>query len=191
MECDICRRGHDSARLPFLCAVDARNRLYEGRIKNVQLLMKNEALCNQIASQESQTDALLKSVRSGRSSAEDETTRILEAADKLRDEIQAARDEIQARKTTIARRRADLATMSEGIMERRAKQQKSVEKLTQRLNYRWSQSAEEMATTRAFLCSEAADLYGLRRLMTDSTHGMPTYELGKVQVINLLDMNCM
>ncbi|CAG9955053.1 unnamed protein product [Clonostachys rosea f. rosea IK726] len=189
MECDICHRGHDPVRQPFLCAVDARNQLYQGRLKSVQLLMENEELRNQIRGaidSPSDTTSLASSVaQSKRVTVEGETSRILEAANKLRDEIKAARDEIQARKATIARRRSDLATASEGLMGRRSKQQKELEKASQRLNYRWSQSAEDMSTTRAFLYAEAADLYGLRRLSKDN----PEYELGRIPVVNLLDMN--
>ncbi|KAL1835611.1 hypothetical protein VTJ49DRAFT_6338 [Mycothermus thermophilus] len=42
MSCSICHRPHHPKKLPFLCAVDARNRLYETRVEYARALMENE-----------------------------------------------------------------------------------------------------------------------------------------------------
>lgn len=193
MECDICRRGHDPKRLPFLCTVDARNQAYEGRIKHLQILLENDGLCNQIQEllADSAAPASISDILDARSSQvmiEDHTTHIVAAADKLRDEIQAAREEIRSRQAALARRRSDLATASDGLGERRTRQHKELEKSTQMLKFRWSQSAEDMAATRSFLCTEAASLYGLRRVIKKGSKS-PEYQIGKVPVVDLMSMN--
>ncbi len=192
MECDICHRDYDAERLPFLCAVDARNKAYDGRIKYLQLLLESHGLRGQIqelltASNPPASEAL-ETYRSKQRMAEDRTTSILEAADKLNNEIRTARDEIQARREALARRRSDLATVSNGLTERRAGQKKEVEKSTQMLRFRWAQSAEDMAGTRSFLCCEAASLYGLRRIKRGDKRY--DYDIGRVPVVDLASMNC-
>lgn len=188
MDCDICQRGHDPQKLPFLCAVDGRNRIYDGRMKNLQLILENEILQGQI------TELLNVSPRKGVDDAiaahriaEDRTEQIIAAADKLRDEIKAARDEIKQRKAAVAARRSDLATATQGLVERREQLQRDVEKSTQMLNYRWSQNAEDMAGTRAFLCREAVKLYGLKRIRKGSSSRYEYY-LGRLPVIDLATM---
>ncbi|KAL2270012.1 hypothetical protein VTJ83DRAFT_2196 [Remersonia thermophila] len=42
MSCSICQRPHHPKKRPFLCAVDARNRLYETRVEYARALMQNE-----------------------------------------------------------------------------------------------------------------------------------------------------
>ncbi|KAF7559389.1 hypothetical protein G7046_g4766 [Stylonectria norvegica] len=192
MECDICCRGHHPSRLPFVCAVDARNSIYEGRIKNLQLLIENEDLQKQIGAlladtpTSTQSDAV--SLLSQQRMAEDKTTQILASADRLRNEIQAAKDEIQARKAALARRRSDVASVSDGISDHRSRQHKTVERAAQMVKYRWSQSAEDMTRTRSFLCMEAARLYGLKRVRKGSA-GRYEYQLGKVAVVDLTTMS--
>lgn len=192
MECDLCHRGHDPQRLPFLCAVDARNRIYEGRMKNLQLVMENESLQTQINELLSETAKpnmdTMDTAQARQSMVEEKTDQIIAAADKLRDEIKAARDEVQARKKAIARRRSDLASVSEGLAERRAKQQKDVEKSIQMRSYRWSQDAEDGSRTRTFLCSEAARLYGLKRVQVEGSQG-DEFRIGGVPIPDLTSLN--
>lgn len=194
MECDICDRNHDSQRLPFLCAVDARNQVYESRLKSVRLLLENEALQNEInqllADATSSSQDRRNSLQAQQRIAEDRTTQILAAADKLRNEIKAAREEIKARKAAISRRRVDIAAASGGLVEKRVRQQKDVEKSIHMLKYRWTKTADDTASTRAFLCMEAARLYGLKRLKR-GTPAHYEYFLGGHPVIDLASMNCM
>ncbi|KAL7791312.1 UV radiation resistance protein and autophagy-related subunit 14 domain-containing protein [Trichoderma ceciliae] len=193
MECDICHHPHDAQGRPFLCAVDARNRIYEGRMRHLQLMLSNETLKTQInellvdtakPNKHSWDEAL-----SRKEAAEQKTDQILAAADKLRDEIKAARDEIQARKAALARRRSDLASVSAGLEERRTKQLKEVEKSIHMLKFRWSQSAEDTASTRAFLCTEAVRLYGLRRVPKKGSTGRYEYSLGRIPIVDLTSMD--
>ncbi|KAF4125087.1 hypothetical protein GMORB2_3926 [Geosmithia morbida] len=214
MECDICQRGHHPKRLPFLCAVDARNQAYEDRIKHLQVLIDNDDLrrriqnmlsdkseqqqqqqqpssnnTNIISTTSASAADALERARGQQFMAEERTTRILEAADKLKSDIKSARDEVQARKADLARRRSDLASISSGLKERRAQQQRDVEVKIKITRFRWSQSAEEMASTRAFLCQEAAGLYGLSRTPRPGSKGKFEYQIGRVPVVNLMDMN--
>ncbi|KAH7001550.1 UV radiation resistance protein and autophagy-related subunit 14-domain-containing protein [Ilyonectria destructans] len=192
MDCDVCNRSHDTKRLPFLCAVDARNHIYEGRIKNLHLLIENEGLQKQISDLLADTTIPSKdrkdSLQAQQRMAEDRTTQILAAADKLRNDIKAAREEIKAKKAALSRRRSDIAAVSNGLMERRVKQQKEVERATNMSKYRWSQTAEDMSRTRSFLCMEAARLCGLKRLNKASPNQYE-YHLGGLPVVDLTSMN--
>ncbi len=190
MECCVCLRSHDPQRLPFLCPVDGRNRIYDGRMQNLQLILENETLQGQI------TELLNASARQGVDDAiaahriaEDRTEQIIAAADKLREEVKAARDELKQRRASVAARRSDLATASQGLVERRVQLQRDVEKSTQMLNFRWSQATEDLAGTRAFLCREAVKLYGLKRVRKGSTSRYDYY-LGRLPVIDLATMEC-
>lgn len=189
MDCFACNQAFDTQSRPFLCAVDARNQLYERRMKHVDLLLENDALRNQIDGlagglpphDAEQAAAMLRDVQL-------KTDQILEAADKLRAEIQAAKDDIQARKAALAKRSSDLASISHGLTDRRAKQHKDIEKSAQMLSLRWSQNAEELAGTRAFLCKEAIKLYGLRRTKKNSP-GRYEYFLGRLPVLDITTMD--
>lgn len=194
MECDICRRNHDAQLRPFLCVVDARNHIYDGRMKNLQLLIENEGLQGQIhdllADKSKPTKDAGDNALAQQRTAEAMTDQVLAAADKLRGDIKAARDEIQSRKAALARRRSDLASVSAGLVDRRTRQQKDLEKSIQMLRFRWAQSAEDMARTRAFLCAEAVKLYGLKRVSKKGGGGRYEYQLGKLPIVDLISMDC-
>ncbi|KKP03140.1 hypothetical protein THAR02_04762 [Trichoderma harzianum] len=192
MECDICHRPHDAQRRPFLCAVDARNRIYEGRMKNLQLMIENDTLkaqINELLADTRPNKHSLDEVISHKQAAEQKTDQILAAAEQLRGDIRAARDEIQARKAALARRKSDLASVSAGLAERRTKQLKDVEKSISVLKFRWSQTAEDTASTRTFLCAEAVRLYGLRRVAKKGITGRYEYSLGRVPIVDLTSMD--
>ncbi|KAG5929602.1 hypothetical protein E4U42_005307 [Claviceps africana] len=192
MDCCICHRFHDAQKLPFLCAVDARNHIYQGRLKNLQLVLENETLRGQI--DEAYVDSSATSLGGSEKSLaqrfilEDHTDQILAAAEKLREEIQAAREEIRCRKEALARRRSDFALASDGLVQRRVKQQQELDKSAQVLRFRWAQKAEITANTRAFLCSEAVRLYGLRRTKKAAS-GSYDYHLGRVPIFDLAAMD--
>ncbi|KAF4443553.1 hypothetical protein F53441_11408 [Fusarium austroafricanum] len=192
MDCDICHRNYDAKRLPFLCTVDARNSLLEGRLKNVELLIENESLQNEINDLLDETGTPTKdrkeSLQALQRTAEDRTTHILAAADKLRNDIKAAREEIRARKTALSRRKSDIVAVSDGLIERRVRQQKDIETDISRVRFKWSRSAGDMARTRSFLCMEAARLYELERVKEGST-GKYEYHLGGIPVVDLTGMN--
>lgn len=190
MECYICSREHDAQRLPFLCSVDARNRLYEGRMSNLQLVLESEDLKAQISGV---TDATTPDNAEAASAQQQQvaidTDLILAAADKLRADIKAAKDEIQFRQAALSKRRSDLTSISSGLSERRSRQQQEVEKSAQTLTVGWAKSAEDMAGTRAFLCKEAVRLYGLKRTRKGSG-GRYEYQLGKLPIVDISNMDC-
>ncbi|QUC18468.1 uncharacterized protein UV8b_02709 [Ustilaginoidea virens] len=189
MDCDICHRGHDAQKLPFLCAVDARNSLYEGRMKILYAVLENEHLSKQVndtSATNTKNSTNLSTVElslAQQRMSEDRTDQILAAAERLREEIKAAREEIRGRKAALARRKADLAAVSDGLVQRRFKQQQELDKSAQVLRFRWAQAAEATANTRAFLCTEAIRLYGLRRAKKTSS-GRYEYQLGKAPIID-------
>lgn len=203
--CDICGKPHHSQRLPFLCAVDARNRCYDGRIKNVQALLENEGLQQQIDGLilESSKDenvqrptgapnraVAVRFARSEQRACEDRTRCIIEQADKLAEEVAAARKEIEDRKAAIARRRNDLASASVGLDARRSRQLDETERSIQMLKYKWNRSADAMARTRSFLCVEAAKLYGMRRIKKGNSSSRYEYRIGGTNVVDLESMHC-
>ncbi|KAF6832448.1 hypothetical protein CPLU01_06131 [Colletotrichum plurivorum] len=196
MNCDLCQRAHQPQRLPFLCAVDARNQCYEGRLKNLQMLMENEALQKQISdllSSESTPDSSNRSIAvesslSEQKLAEDRTSQIISQADKLRNDIAAAKKEIADRKLSLSRRKSDLASVSSGVAARRTRQLEETERSIQVAKYKWNRSADQMATTRAFLCMEAAKLYGIRRSKKGSSSRYD-FRIGGVEIFDLTSMN--
>ncbi|KAL7943269.1 UV radiation resistance protein and autophagy-related subunit 14 domain-containing protein [Trichoderma barbatum] len=192
MECDICHRPHDAQRRPFLCAVDARNRIYDGRMKHLQLMLDNDTLqaqVNELLADTRPTKQTWDEASARKEAAEQKTDQILAAAEQLRGDIKAARDEIQVRKAALARRKSDLASVSTGLAERRAKQLKDVEKSASVLKFRWSQTAEDTASTRTFLCAEAVRLYGLKRVAKKGITGRYEYSLGRIPIVDLTSMD--
>ncbi|OAA68927.1 UV radiation resistance protein/autophagy-related protein 14 [Cordyceps fumosorosea ARSEF 2679] len=186
MSCYICLRGHDAHKLPFLCPMDARNQIYSDRIKHAQLLVENEGLRSHINTLIGGAEAV-DAGKAAQTLADDGTTQILESADRVRQQIRDAKEDIRQRRAALSTRRSQLAAASHGDSDRRSKDQRDVEKSTQMFNFRWSQSAEDMAVTRAFLCREAVKLYGLKRTRKGAS-GRYEYLLGRLPIIDLRDM---
>ncbi|TQV96106.1 hypothetical protein V2A60_003445 [Cordyceps javanica] len=186
MSCYVCMRGHDAQKLPFLCPVDARNYIYSDRIRNSQLLVENESLRSEINTLMDGTEAVDTSA-AAQTLADAGTRQLLDSADRVRRQIRDAKEEIRQRRAAISARRSQLATASHGVSDCRLKDQRDVEKSTQMFNFRWSQSAEDMAGTRAFLCREAVKLYGLKRTRKGGS-GRYEYMLGKLPVVDLRDI---
>lgn len=196
MNCEICHRSHHSQKLPFLCAVDARNRLYEGRIAHATALIENETLEQKINSAlinpnpPSSEDAAGKAVylerlKSSEARAMDRTSQIIAQADRLRAEVAAARKDIEERKKKNAATRAEMSVASNGINPRRSRQLEETERAIQMTRYKWNRSFENMAATRSFLCMEAARLYGLHR---NKKSNSVKFELGGIEMIELPGM---
>jgi chromosome segregation ATPase len=183
MNCSICHRPHHAKKLPFLCAVDARNLLYESRAKYAQALINNEDAERKVeAALMSEADRL----RIEEAAARDRTSQIIAQADRLKSEIDAAQKEIAARKDAIARRKSDLASVSAGTLARRNRQLEEAERSSQRLRYKWNRCADSIADVRGFLCEGSARLYGLRQVKKGS---IKRYEIGGVEIIDLHAMN--
>lgn len=191
MNCEICRRPHHAQKLPFLCPVDGRNRLYKGRIAHATALIENEGLEQQINSviADSQTSstsdtasraARIENLRSEEVRAADRTSQIIAQADRLRAQVEAAKKDIEERREKVANRKNDLAIVSAGISARRSRQLDETERMIQLRKYQWNRGFENMAATRSFLSMEAARLYGLRRVKKTNK-----YELGGIEMIEL------
>lgn len=204
LNCDICHRPHHASRLPFLCAVDARNVCYDGRLQTLQTLLENDELQRRIgglvaspnveANAQSTAESPAKAatveyMASQRALSEDRTNQILAQAEKLRLDIATARDDIKAIGDANARRRSDLKAASSGIDGRRGKALDSIEKSIHTTRNQWNRSSDRMAATRGFLCMQAARLYGLRRVKRGPSRY--DFKLGGVDVIDLASMNGM
>ncbi|KAI0109063.1 hypothetical protein GGR51DRAFT_512581 [Nemania sp. FL0031] len=201
MNCDICERAHHPKRLPFLCAVDARNALYEGRIANAKILIEAEAIESQVNKLLSNNDASPSSPTPQRPSrayiencaseeykARARTERIIASADKLRKEVAAAKKEIEERRAAIARRNSDLATASQGVPARPNREIEEATKAVKMTKYTWDREYEGMASYKAALCMEVAKLYRLQRVR----RGNPVrfeYKIGGIDIIDLQNMN--
>ena len=200
MQCDICFRT-GGYQLPFLCPTDARNQLYDPRIQNARLLLEKESLDREISSllaTKSNDDGTLPQMATAdredvsRFSSEkdqvvDRTQQIIAHADELRLKVEKSREEIARKKAIIARRRSELATASNGVEARRTRQMEEVERSIRMTKYKWNQTHSVTASSRAFLCGEAAKLYGLRRIRRNS--GQEEYKIGGIGIVDLQSLN--
>ncbi|PMD38096.1 hypothetical protein L207DRAFT_514011 [Hyaloscypha variabilis F] len=202
MQCDICFRTGGS-RLPFLCPTDARNRLYEPRIQNAQVLLEKDALDQQISSVLSPPAQLaehkshspesrpnrpdIAALYAERDQTADRTQQIITQADELRAKVESARDDIAKKKAFLARRRSDLASAINGVDSRRSRQVEDAEKGIRMTKYKWNSGHATTAASRAFLCGEAAKLYGLKRARRNG--GLEEYRIGGVNIVDLRTMN--
>jgi hypothetical protein len=199
MQCDICFRT-GGQKLPFLCPTDARNRLYETRVQHAHALLEHDvddqkvtSLLSQEENQNEQgTDSTVARLRvtslvSERDQAVDRTQQIIAHADELRVKVEKARQELVKKKAIINRRKSELASITNGIEARRIRQMDEVEKALRMTKYKWNQTHSITASSRGYLCGEAAKLYGLRRVRRSST--AEEYKIGGVSIIDLRAMN--
>ncbi|KAK1837249.1 UV radiation resistance protein and autophagy-related subunit 14-domain-containing protein [Podospora conica] len=193
MNCHLCRRSHHPTKVPFLCAVDARNVVYERRVKIAKVLIESEQAEKQIeriatgeAGPSNNERFRVELMRSQEEEALDRTSQIIAQADRLRLEVEAARKELAEKKELIARRKVDLDSASTGTAARQARQLEDVKNDIQRKKAKWTRNAEMLAKTRAFLCERAARLYGLRQVKKGSTK---RYEIGGVEIVELHAMS--
>jgi len=117
----------------------------------------------------------------------DRTQQIIIQADELRAKLESAREDIAKKKALLARRRSDLASALNGVDSRRARQVEDVEKGIRMIKYKWNQGHATTAASRAFLCGEAAKLYGLKKVKRNS--GSEEYRIGGVSIVDLRTMN--
>ncbi|KAI5918338.1 UV radiation resistance protein and autophagy-related subunit 14-domain-containing protein [Camillea tinctor] len=201
MNCDICQRAQHPKKLPFFCVVDARNRLYEGRIANARMLMETEELESRVNKAILDSDAspgasatnrnsrtYIENCTSEEQKARDRTNNIIASVDKLRDEVAAARKRIEEKKASMARKRADLAAASQGLASRRNRHIEETKKAIKMTKYTWDREYEAMAQYRHALCMEVSKLYRLQRVR----RGNPVrfeYKIGGIEIIDLQNMN--
>ncbi|KAK8074828.1 hypothetical protein PG997_009491 [Apiospora hydei] len=201
VSCHVCQRRHHPQRLPFYCAVDARNMLYESRIENAKALMETAMLDGQISALELGSDpepATSTPIRATRryvdqcvsatEQARDETEHIIATAERLQQDIDKAKKEIETRKAKIARRKADLATVSQGIAARRNRELEEVKKAIKMTRYSWDREYEAMTQYRAALCTEVAKIYRLQRVRRSNPIRFE-YKIGGIEIVNLHHMN--
>lgn len=204
MQCDICFRtgGH---KLPFLCPTDARNQLYETRVQTAGILVEKDALDREISArfpppssktgthEEGPSTVVTPSnyeqLLAEREQIIDRTNQVLAHADELKAKLERAKDERNKKKAANDRRRAELSSAANGVEARRAKQIHDIEGSTRRIKYRWNQAYNLIGGSRAYLCYEAAKLYGLERVKRKN--GAEEYKIGGVGVVDLRSMNSM
>jgi len=171
--------------------MDARNELYEPRIKHAQILLENESLQQEIATfygkGDSDTQPNLADTHAETVQRIDRTEEIIERADMLKANIDAAREELAKKKAVHARRKTKLSAAKSGLETRRARQIEDVEKSTKMSSYKWNKDHSTLAVSRAFLCGEAAKLYGLKR--TRRSSGREEFLIGNVSIIDLQMLN--
>ncbi|TAQ83614.1 hypothetical protein B7494_g8064 [Chlorociboria aeruginascens] len=201
MQCHICFRpgGH---KLPFICPTDARNALYEHRIQNARVLLENEALDKEISAlllPKSPEDQNQQTAGSGASrqtvidniaekeQSEDRTQQIIAHAEELRANIDKANEQRAKLKAINARRGSELTSAKLGVETRRLRQMEEADKAVRMTKYKWNQGENITATSRIFLCGEAAKLYGLRRAR--KTNGQEDYKIGGVEIVDLRALN--
>jgi hypothetical protein len=202
MQCDICFRtgGH---KLPFFGPTDARNKLYDPRIQHAQVLLENESLDQQIKGLllEDDKSVLQNGTTQGGSrsrhglavmeaeklSAMDRTQDIILQADKLKAKLETARADLAKRKAMLERRKSGLISATAGTEPRQVRQIEDVEKSIRMTRFKWNQVHGTTASSRTFLCGEAAKLYGLKKSRKSS--GSEDYRIGGVGIVGLMSMN--
>jgi chromosome segregation ATPase len=201
MDCEICQRQHHPKRLPFLCVVDARNELYEGRIANAKILMEMEKIESQVNKLLADSDAspgssttnptsktYLENCASEEQMAKERAEQVVASTDMLRDEIAAVKREIEEKRADIARRKADLATASQGLPARRNRELEEAKRAIKMTKYTWDREYESMVQYKAALCMEVAKLYRLQRVR----RGNPVrfeYKIGGIDIVDLHNIN--
>lgn len=202
MQCDICFRtgGH---KLPFLCPTDARNQLYELRVQTAGIHLEKDAIDREISRRcplplskaersSNETSATITQLDhdaliSERERIIDRTNQIIAHADELKANLERAKEERNKKKIANDRRKAELTSASKGIEARRTKQIEAVEGSTQRTKYRWNQTYDFVGESRAYLCYESANLYGLQRFK--ASNGGEEYRIAGVNIVDLRLMN--
>ena len=171
--------------------MDARNELDEPRIRHAEVLLENESLGQQIAKLHDKDSHISRSslvqLRAEAVRTVDRTAEIVKRADELKANLEMARQDLARRKALNARRSADLAAAKTGVELRRTRQLEEVERSTKMSTYKWNKDHNTLAASRAFLCGEAARLYGLRK--TRRSDGGEEYLIGNVTIMDLRTLN--
>ncbi|KAI1000785.1 Autophagy-related protein 14 [Podosphaera aphanis] len=197
MQCDICSRI-GGPNLPFLCPTDARNSLYEPRIQHAVVLLEKDSLERQVNATLSQNNdkpdtvtsttwVNLRTLRADRERTLERTQQIIRKADELREKVEKARQELARKKSMISRRSSDLASASEGIEAWRNRQIEDMEKSTRMTRIKWNQKHASTISARAFLCSEAARLYGLKKMKLNNSND--EFHIGGTVITDLRKLN--
>ena len=209
MECDICSRT-STPTLPFHCITCARNILYEPRLEATRVFLEKEDLGKRIENVvtkrpqggEKQTKKG-KNENTGLSktwSQETAKARKVESEQKtgeiqnhilvLREEIKSAKDEISQRRAWLEKRRQESETIKAALPGRRTAVTNKLADSTRKASQSWLGIHNKTTDTRAFLCREAALLYGLRQ--KKKARGgvvIDQYAIGGLPIVDLKEIN--
>jgi hypothetical protein len=209
MECDICSRT-SSSNLPFHCITCARNVIYGPRLEATRLLLEKESLATRIekavntrpTGSEKQDkksrneDISLSQVwyRETAQTRKAESEGKAEEIDRhiltLREEIQNARDEICKRKAALAGRKRDLESIRTSLPGRRTAITNRLVDSMRKGSRSWSGINIKSIDTRAFLCREAALLYGLgQRKKAKGAVVIDQFSIGGLPLVDLKEIN--
>ncbi|KAF3403460.1 hypothetical protein F1880_009453 [Penicillium rolfsii] len=209
MSCLICNSAH--SRQPFLCPTCARNRLYQLRLENAQVLLEKENLGRQIelavsheASQKSRSIPsegsspvdhksspywALQTISSRQTASTLRRENLAQHIEKLKEDLRAKKADISEREANLSRRRSDAESALYQLGERETTILTGVQNTTKRTEHLWHNLHSKTAEARIFLCREAAHLYGLRQKTSRKGNGRHSYVLGGIAIVDLKDMN--
>lgn len=213
MQCDICIRS-ESQKLPFFCTTCARNSLYDLRLKNAQTLLQKENLCRQVhvatgstsswtgtgdevrpfqidgQARESAHQWAYQIASSGQDEVRDRRQESLAHIETLRKEIEAGKADIARRKAILTHRRSHVFSATRGLAEQRAGVLDTLASGVRETSKKWDSMHSEIVNARVFLCTEAADLYGLRQHRRKKGGSIrDDYTIGGVGIVDLRDLN--
>lgn len=211
MQCDICHRP-GSSRLPFYCALCARDALYHQRIQLAQTLLHRESLGKEVEQFTTTTSKLkpssskaskpsesqpspfwtIQNAAAGRVLSEEKTESTHYHVQILRGEIQNTKDDIAERRTRFHRRRSEFTSAKQELLQSQADGIEPVQKSIGRTQHNWDLMHKKTADSRLFLCREAALLYSLhQRKRRKGGLGRDVYYIGGVPIADLRDLNSM
>ena len=209
MECDICSRI-STPNLPFHCITCARNTLYEPRLEATRVFLEKESLekrienivTNRPQGSEKQTKRgkndniglsqtwSQETAKARKVESEQKTGEIQKHILVLREEIKSARDEISQRKAGLDKRRQAAETIEASLPGRRTAVTNKLADSRRKGSQSWLGIHNKTTDTRAFLCREAALLYGLRQ--KKKARGgvvIDQYAIGGLPIVDLKEIN--
>lgn len=209
MSCLICNSAH--SRQPFLCPTCARNRLYQLRFENTQVLLEKESLGRQIElavshevprksrsisneglstdDHKSSPHWALQTISSRQAASSSRRENLAQQIEKLKEDLKAKKADISEREANLSRRRSDAESALYQLGEREATILTGIQNTTKRTEHLWHNLHSKTAEARIFLCREAAHLFGLRQKTSRKGDGRHSYVLGGIAIVDLKDMN--
>jgi hypothetical protein len=119
-----------------------------------------------------------------------ETETIADHLDALRKEMQEMRDEMAQRRKALAQQAAAFKSTQQRFMEQEVDTLEPVRRDSVKIESRSNALHNKAATSRIFLCREAASLYGLQQVKRKKgAAGRDTYLIGGVAIPDLRDIN--
>ena len=209
MECDICSRTSTS-NLLFHCITCARNVLYEPRLLATKLLLEKEDLGRRLETvitdrpqkvgkevKGSKTEEPALSERWSRGSAkarkvdsEHKAREIQKHIFVLREEMKSVKDEISQRRARLEKRKQEFEIIRASLPGRRTAVTNRLADSTRKGSQSWLAINNKTTDTRAFLCREAALLYGLRpRKKARGGIVSDQYSIGGLPIVDLKEIN--